>query len=707
MKIQDLKASISLREYIEANSSVDLTKYTTTSNYILYQNCPFCNHKDHFAVYTNSDRFCSFSSCFESTSGKTTGDIIDFIMFTEHTDENEAIKILKDYVGEASNSKNKNTKLSEENIMEENKKKENNIEYNNKKYDFTDDCIKYIAIGTDGMEYYKSRGLEDNVIQSYMLGYVDSFNTFFDNHKELQKTEFFSANVYNYVIPNVAIGVNEDGSSNSYIDYVMFRADETKMNKVNNDNKKKGNNFSLKKYKKVLPNDSLFNERYLNGNLPKTFNLIRYKDTNTLYVVEGQFDALIVEQNQYHAISLNSVNNINKFVDIVKSNLDKLSDIKFKIMFDNDSSGETATKKLKEELSKLKLDVEAIQFSKKYHDVNDFYLESEKEFLDLLDSKNVLNNSRSYIDSEIEFLDNYLEEILSAEEDTCIPSGFTKLDTALGGGWFPAVYVLGGTPGTGKTAMANVFADKVSENGYLSCIFSLELSKKEVINRSISQISFYNSFNGGNLDIEMLSETALTMNDMKRHHTLNSNPLKVAKLKESFDYYREKIAPNKIIVKQDIVGTSAMYIREIVQDIITKENRKPFIVVDYLQKLKADSSKDTVSAISENIAILKQISIDFDVPVLVITSYNRSGYFVGAKMSQSKGSGDVEYTCDCMIAAQPKGCGTEGFTLEEYDAAMEKDIRELELVFLKNRNWKVGIKTDITYIPAFNVMEEN
>lgn len=701
MNIKDLKASVSLREYVEANSSIDLSQYTTTSNYIVYRNCPFCNHHDHFAIYNDSDRFCSFSGCFQGNTNKNTGDILDFIMHHENVDEDRAVEILKAYIGDAPIKKRKITKLSEEKIMNNNE-----IKYNNKQYDFTEDCLRNIAIGTKGMDYYSKRGLTDKTVQSYMLGYTDSFNNFLVNNKELQKPEFFSADVYNYVIPNVAVLKNDDGSYNTYIDYIMFRADEDKMNAINKANKEKGKNFSLKKYKKVIQVDTLFNERYLNGELPDKFNLIKYKDTNTLYIVEGQFDALIIEQNQYHAISLNSVNNINKFIDIVKDNLDKLSDIKFKIMFDNDDSGIAATNKMKTELDKLKLDSEIIQFSKKYHDVNDFYLEEKDDFLELLDSKNSLNNSNSYIDAEMDFLDSYFDEIMTAEEDTCIPTGFNKLDTALGGGLFPGVYVLGGTPGAGKTAMANVFADKVAEGGNLACVFSLELSKKEVVNRSISQISFSKTFSGSFNMIE-LESNALTMNDMKRHHRLNSNVKKVAILRESFDYYKNKIAPNKIIVKQDIIGTSAIYIRNIVQDIITKENRKPFVVVDYLQKLKSDSSGDSISAISDNIAMLKQLAIDFEIPILVITSYNRVGYLSGANMSQGKGSGDIEYTADCMIAAQLKGCGEEGFNQKMYDELMEKDIRELELVFLKNRNWKVGIKTELSYIPSFNVVEEN
>lgn len=583
---------------------------------------------------------------------------------------------------------------------------DNKIEYNiNKKYDFTNECLNSIAIGTKGMEYYSNRGLTDKIVQSYMLGYTDSFNNFLVNHKELQKPEFFSANVYNYVIPNVAVSKSQDGSYETYIDYVMFRADEKKMHEINKANKEKGNNFSLKKYKKVLSNDTLFNERYLNGELPDRFNLIKYKDTDTLYITEGQFDALIIEQSQYHALSLNSLNNINRFIDIVKYNLDNLTDIKFKIMFDNDDSGLTASGKLKSELDKLKLDSEIIQFSRKYHDVNDFYLKSSDELAELLESKNALNNTNSYIDSEMQFLDNYFEEIMNAKEDTCIKTGLPRFDTALGGGFFPGVYTMGGMPGAGKTAIANVISDLIAQNGNLSCVFSLELSKKEILNRSISQISFNKSFKG-NLNLEELTNNALTMNDMKRHHKLNSNPTKVAMLKECFDYYKEKIAPNKIIVKQDIVGTSASYIRNILLDIVTRENRKPFVIVDYLQKLKSDSSRDNMQAVSDNIAMLKQISIDLEIPILVITSYNRGGYLIGANMSQGKGSGDIEYTSDCMIAVQYKGCNKEGFSQKDLDELMEQDIRELELVFIKNRNWKVGIKTELTYIPAFNVVEE-
>lgn len=712
MKIEDLKASISLREYLEANSQTDLTQYTTTSDYILYKNCPFCNHKDHFVVYDKTNRFCSFSNCI-NLNGKNTGDIIDFIMINNNIDSNGALKILKEYIGSSvsvKSNKNTKTKIGGNVKMNDNEKDTfNKVEYIKKEYDFTNECINSIAIGTDGMRYFENRGLNKDIIQTYLLGYTPSFNSFLKDKPELINSKFYSSDVYNIVIPNVRVTVDSNGNKTNFVNTVMFRADDEKLELTNKNNENKGRNFRLKKYKKINNDDFLFNDRYiLEGELPKTFGLIKYEDTETLYITEGQFDALSIEQNQYHAISLNSVKNYNKFIDLVRENLDKVKNFKFRIAFDNDIAGETAANDVNLKLKEMNLDCEILSFSKKHHDINEFYIKNTDEFLTFLSENSSLFLNKSYADEEIEFLDNYLEQILTAEKDTCMSTGYPKLDAALGGGFFPGVYVLGATPGAGKTAFANEVCDNIARTGELTAMFSLELSKEEIYNRSLSSISFRNALNVSHQNTEDAKAIALTMNDLKRHHTLNSNIAKVDLLKKAVSQYKEDVIKNKIVFKQDIIGTSALVIRNKIQEIITKENRKPFVVVDYLQRLKNDdTSKDTMNAIGENIAILKQISIDFKIPILVITSYNRASYMAAANLGQGKGSGDIEYTADCIISAQLKGQGDSNYTIEKFNEDMEKDIRDIELVFLKNRNWKVGIKVEMTYVPAYNMMGEN
>lgn len=699
MQIDDLKASVSLREYVEATSQTDLTKYTTTSKYIVYENCPFCNHKDHFAIYNNSNRFCSFSECI-SINRRSTGDILDFIMLQEHCEKNEAIKILSDYVGKS--YKSKKTKLLEEKNMNNNEIK---IEYSKKDYDFTNQCLKNIAIGDDIASYYYERGFNNVLIQSYMLAYTSSFNDFLKDYEELKKPKFYSANIFNYVVPSIKTIINDDGSFVNYVGHVMFRADDVKLKELNDKNKEQGRK-KIQKYMKVL-DDEIFNERYITtGILPNKFNLLDYNDTSTLYIVEGQFDALIIEQNKYHAIALDGVKNYKSLVELIIDNLDKVKNYKFKLALDNDESGETTASRLYSELNKLGLDVEITAFSKQYHDVNDFYIKDKEQFVIFLETNARSSKNKDMIEEEIEFLDAYYEEIMMATKDTCIPTGFPKLDTALGGGLFPGLYVIGGTPGAGKTAIVNVIADLMATAHNLSAMFSLELSKKEVLNRCLSRLSFYDAWNP-NISLSNMNSLALSINDMKRHYVLNTNPSKVNMLQKAITTYKEKIVQNRIIVKQDIVGTSASFIRRKVEEIITNQNRKPIVIVDYLQRLKSESSKDNMTAISENIATLKQLSIDYDIPVVVMTSFNRANYMASANLSQGKGSGDIEYTADCIISVQLKGCGTAEFTQEKYDELMQQDVRELELVFLKNRNWKPGIKTEMTYIPAFNVLEEN
>ena len=72
-------------------------------------------------------------------------------------------------------------------------------------------------------------------------------------------------------------------------------------------------------------------------------------------------------------------------------------------------------------------------------------------------------------------------------------------------------------------------------------------------------------------------------------------------------------------------------------------------------------------------------------------------------MTSFKESGAIEYSSDILIGLQLKGAGDPNFDVDE---AKAKDEREIELVILKNRNGKTGVKMDYIFTSKFNLFEE-
>jgi len=120
----------------------------------------------------------------------------------------------------------------------------------------------------------------------------------------------------------------------------------------------------------------------------------------------------------------------------------------------------------------------------------------------------------------------------------------------------------------------------------------------------------------------------------------------------------------------------------------------------------------------DNMRELKRLSRDYAIPVIGISSFNRSNYTHPVNMAAFKESGAVEYSSDVLIGLQYKGMDYEQ---DEKESDRQKRIRELlkeqisiaksgepqsiQVKVLKNRNGSKG-STVINFYPKFNLFEE-
>lgn len=142
--------------------------------------------------------------------------------------------------------------------------------------------------------------------------------------------------------------------------------------------------------------------------------------------------------------------------------------------------------------------------------------------------------------------------------------------------------------------------------------------------------------------------------------------------------------------------------RDIVQDVemfMNEKKEKPVVFVDYLQILSSCTGNRNATERQkndENINELSGLSNKYDLAVFVISSLNRESYREEQRplrMDSFKETGGIEYSASVILGLQPRNIRQPKFN---YEQEMSKDIRELEIVFLKQRYGISGMKANVS-----------
>lgn len=276
-------------------------------------------------------------------------------------------------------------------------------------------------------------------------------------------------------------------------------------------------------------------------------------------------------------------------------------------------------------------------------------------------------------------------------------TGFKELDSVLDGGLHEGLYILGAISSLGKTTLALQIADQIAESGRSVLFCSLEMSKYEVVSKSISRLS---------LEIAEEEVYASTTRDIMMWRVKNEKRKK--NIFNSIKRYSETIGESIRIFE----GTGDVGVDEIKQSLeVLKEHNKemPVVFIDYLQILKQYDMRATDKQnIDKAVSELKRISRDYKIPVFIISSFNRSNYSSQVNMSSFKESGAIEYSSDVLLGLQfanLEGNNTNE-RLQEIDDLKKRIPREVELKVLKNRNGRTGDSILYDYDPRYNLFKE-
>lgn len=206
-----------------------------------------------------------------------------------------------------------------------------------------------------------------------------------------------------------------------------------------------------------------------------------------------------------------------------------------------------------------------------------------------------------------------------------IPTGFTHLDSMLAGMQDSNLIVLAARPGVGKSAFGLNIARYVSvEKKLPTCIFSLEMSKEELVDRLLVR--------QGLIDAWKLKTGQLSDDDF-------------ASLSEAMGVLAE--APLFI---DDTPGLTVTELRTKARRLQVDKGIR-FIIVDYLQLMHGTTRDNRVQEVSEISQGLKNLARELKLPIVAMAQLNRAMEARGGrpKLSDLRESGSIEQDADVVM----------------------------------------------------------
>lgn len=425
-----------------------------------------------------------------------------------------------------------------------------------------------------------------------------------------------------------------------------------------------------------------------------------------VFITEGCIDAMSIMECGGAAAAMGGVSN----TALLFAALDRVTpSVPLILALDNDEAGKAAADKLSEGLDKRGIAyINGAELSGKYHDPNDRLIndpEGLKRAVGALSERAAEAEApadeqrEQYMQSSVYHAMGELKEYIRKNaERPVLSTGFYQVDKELGGGIYTGLYVIGAVSSLGKTTFSLQVADNLAKSGCDVLFFSLEQSRFDLMAKSISRET-YGVCRRQKMDLSNAKSSLNILNGSRYSGYSNEERYVIETAFKAYESYS-----GHLFIYEGIGNISVEEIREKVKDHIAfTGNKNPVVFIDYLQILKSpegDEHATDKQRTDHNITLLKQLSRDFDIPVIAVSSLNRQNYSEKINMAAFKESGAIEYGSDVLIGLQLKGAGEKDFDI---NAAKAKDPREVEFLVIKNRNGRIsGEGVGLNYYPAFN-----
>lgn len=422
-------------------------------------------------------------------------------------------------------------------------------------------------------------------------------------------------------------------------------------------------------------------------------------DKRPVIIVESSIDALSIIEAGGVAVGLNGAGN----VKLLLRTLEEQPTVKsIVIALDNDDTGERFAGELSHGLEKLEARYYKRNIYGEHHDANDALRANRQQLAaSIAEAERAAgkpDNMADYI------LGGMFDEAKKLQEQRYRKTGFRNLDEQAGA-IYSGLYTIGGISSVGKTSFITQLADQMAAQGQHVIFFSMEQSRLEIASKSISRLTAIDDARKGKtaLQIRLGDYDGFSNVEQQIANYLNTIGERVSVVEGNF-------------------STTVGRIRRYTADYMEANGVKPVVIVDYLQVLQADVDPATGRRISDkrlavdyNVTELKRMSRELDIPVFVVSSFNRGNYLTPIDFESFKESGGIEYTSDCVWGLQLaaihddlfKGDEKKEIAKKRERMAQAKDEipRKIELVCLKNRFGRSRYSCNFRYYPQFDLFE--
>lgn len=464
-------------------------------------------------------------------------------------------------------------------------------------------------------------------------------------------------------------------------------------------------------------------DRYRKTGRAQIFNARALSGGKPVFVVEGIIDALSIIEAGGQAVALGSAANAGNLVKWVRDN--GKPGCPLILCLDGDTAGRDAEKKLAGELPGLGIIPLRADIYAGEKDANAALMKDRGQFIMAVtetakqaaemakaqaaeppadgQAKSPAEEARDKYVAEScagTYLPGFIDGI-RAKHDAPIPTGLAGLDRILDGGLYPGLYVLGAVTSTGKTSLALQIMDTIAASGRDVLIISLEMSRSELMAKTISRLTVAETLQrGGNVD--MCGKSVRDILVGSRYDNYTQQELSV--INGAVNRYAQFAA--HVYVVEGRMGYSAADVRSAVQRHKGACGCAPVVCVDYMQILAPPARGMTdKQGVDDNVVELRQMARDFGTPVIAISSFNRQSYD-DADIDAFKESGNIEYSGDILLILRYRNPDKSGKTKVDIDKAKADNPRHVEVVIKKDRSGGGAGSAQLNYYSKYNLFEE-
>ena len=241
-------------------------------------------------------------------------------------------------------------------------------------------------------------------------------------------------------------------------------------------------------------------------------------------------------------------------------------------------------------------------------------------------------------------------------------TGFSGLDKVLAGMGKSDLILVGARPGMGKTSFClNIGTNVAAQTGKTVCMFSLEMSAEQLVNRIISSEAMVDSY-----------------------------AMRTGELKDE-DWENIAIATSRLAKCDILIDDTAGITATGMKAKLRRVKNLGLVVIDYLQLMQGDSRNDNrVQEVAEISRAMKLMAKELNVPVICCSQLSRGPESRNDKrpmMSDLRESGSIEQDADVVLFLYRDEYYK---TNESSDPNSDAAASIAEVIIAKNRHGSTG-----------------